>query len=162
MPPGTITATSRLARVLSENGLCYCVRHVRTTGRLLPPGENPTSVAPNSIWSLSDDGGSLPVRSDGSQIKFGTTTELRFGVWGGTHILSTHSTTRFERLNGGPSASPPEQQKLEPGAATHPRSVCAPAPRRGRSDPVRGPAASARCAGAPRPCVRGTSPARLR
>ena len=48
----------------SENGLCYCVRHVRTTGRLLPQGENPTSVAPNSIWSLSDDGGS-PLRPVG-------------------------------------------------------------------------------------------------
>ena len=58
----------------SQNGLCYGVRHVRVTGRLLPPEENITSVAPNSIWSLSDDGRSLPVQSDGSQIKFGTTT----------------------------------------------------------------------------------------
>jgi len=60
-------------RRVTENGLCYGVRHVRITGRLPPPKGNITSVAPNSIWSLSDDGGSSPVQSDGSQIKFGTT-----------------------------------------------------------------------------------------
>jgi sialic acid synthase SpsE len=64
----------------TENGLCYGVRHVRVTGRLLPSGENITSVAPNSIWSLPEDGRSLPVQSDGSQIKACTRPLSVFGT----------------------------------------------------------------------------------
>jgi hypothetical protein len=59
----------------SQNGLCYGVGHVPDTGRLLPPEENITPVAPNLIWSLPDDGGSPPSSRMGSH-----TSEATDGV----------------------------------------------------------------------------------